>query len=308
MKNRNLFQAFFIIIACSFLTTSLQGQQEILLSKYTFNSLFFNPSYAGSHGYGIGTVNLHYRNQWMGFEGAPTTLMAGGEVNLFKDRVGFGLTLINESIGVESRNDIATNYAYRIKLNNGYLCGGLRLGLSLFQNDFSRANAETAEINYLNYSVISGGAGLYYHTDGLYLGLAVPTMFVASKSNDIGDRVPHFYFHTGLMIGDEYSKVKFEPSLLLNYQKSVKTQFTIGINTWFNDGFAVGLHWRSQDAIAISTEIHFMQDFKFGLAYDLTTSELRNQSYGSMEALFGYRFNANKNNPRIKNLRYGGRF
>ncbi len=305
----NIKSKFSLIFVVAILVINASyGQQEILLTKYTYNSLFFNPAYAGSHGASIGTANIQYRNQWIGFEGAPTTLMAGGEINLMKDKVGLGVTIYNENIGVESRNEIATNYAYRIKLNKGYLCGGLRLGLSFFNNDFSRANSEVPESNFNSYNVISGGAGLYYHTDGLYIGAAVPTLFVASKSKDIGDRVPHIYFHTGLMLGDEYSKVKFEPSLLLNFQKAVKPQFTFGMNAWFSPDFAIGAHWRSEDAVAISSEIHFLEKFRFGIAYDFTLSPIRNHSSGSIEAMFGYKFTTNKNNPRIKSLRYGGHF
>ena len=308
MKYNIKFLSSFILVLTILSINVSFCQQEILLTKYTYNSLFFNPAYAGSHGDGIGTANIQYRNQWIGFAGAPTTLIAGGEINLFKDKVGLGVTIYNENIGVERRNEIATNYAYRIQLNKGYLCGGLRLGMSFFSNDFTTANAETPESNFNSYNVISGGAGLYYHTNGLYIGASVPTLFVASKSKSIGDRVPHLYFHTGLMIGDEYSTVKVEPSLLINAQKSVKPQFNFGANVWFSNDFAVGAHWRSEDAVALSSEIHFMENFKFGIAYDFTTSAIRNHSSGSLEAMFGYKFARNKNNPRIKNIRYGGRF
>jgi len=308
MKHSLKFKCLFVLLITIFIINTSHSQQEILLTKYTYNSLFFNPAYAGSHGESIGTANVQYRNQWIGFDGAPITLMAGGEINLFRDKVGIGLTVYNENIGVERRNEIATNYAYRIKLNKGYLCGGLRLGMSFFNNDFTRATSEVPESNFTSYNIISGGAGIYYHTDGLYFGASVPTLFVASKSKSIGDRVPHIYFHTGLMIGDEYSAVKFEPSILFNIQKSVKPQFTFGTNAWFSDDFAVGVHWRSEDAVALSSEIHFMEKFKFGIAYDFTISPIRNHSSGTLEAMFGYKFTTNKNNPRIKSLRYGGRF
>jgi len=114
------------------------GQQEIILTKYTYNSLFFNPAYAGSHGYGEGTFLVHYRNQWLNFEGAPTTIMAAGELSMAENKIGIGLNFAKETIGVESRFDMVFNSTYRVELNNGYLAGGIRAGYFQFSDDFSR--------------------------------------------------------------------------------------------------------------------------------------------------------------------------
>jgi type IX secretion system PorP/SprF family membrane protein len=296
-----------IILISGALTSN--AQQELILTKYTYNSMFFNPAYAGSHGFNQGTALVHYRNQWIGFKGAPTTLVGGGEISAFNNRVGFGLGFAGESIGVESRADIHLNTAYRIPLKRGHLAGGLRFGFSGFNNDFAKVQFEQNEPNlYENYNLFSIGAGFYYNTDGLYVGISVPTLAVASKSKAIGDRVNHIYFHTGFMIGDEYSKVKFEPSVLFKFEQSVPLQFTFGVNAWFSDDFAIGAHFRSQDAIALSSELHFLKNYRVGLAYDFTTSDVRKYSDGTLEFLLGYTFNTTPNNPRIKSLRYGGRF
>jgi|GEM_PF-4019930 len=83
----------------------LFGQQETIMTKYVFNSLFFNPAYAGSHGEGIGTATVQYRNQWLGVVGAPTTMLASGEVSLYDNSLGIGATLGRETIGANARNE-----------------------------------------------------------------------------------------------------------------------------------------------------------------------------------------------------------
>lgn len=303
-----------IIITIIAMTFAMIGnsQQEIILTKYTFNSMFFNPAYAGSHGWDEGSINLHYRNQWLGLEGAPTTIMAGGELNMFEDRVGLGLTLAKESIGLENRLDISSNYAYRIDLGESHLAGGLRIGGSFYGSDFSKLNnIEASDPNYIsdvNYKVFTTGIGVYYHSEDFYLGGAIPALVAIGNQPGTAYRQRHFYLHSGLMIGDEYDDIKFEPSILLKYQKAVPLQATLGLNVWLMEGFAVGGHWRSSDALALSAELILDQKYRIAAAYDFTTSELRKDSNGTIEMMLGYNFNTSPETQRIKNIRLGGRF
>lgn len=295
-----------------FTICSIHGQQEIILTKYTFNSLFFNPAYAGSHGWNEGSLNLHYRNQWLGLNGAPTTILAGAELSLFEDRVGLGITIAKESIGIESRLDLGSNYAYRIDLGHGHLAGGIRVGGSFYSADFSKLQhtdpSDPIHSTAIDYKVFTTGVGLYYHQDDLYLGVAIPTIVAIGNNPGTSYRQRHYYLHTGIMIGDEYSTTKFEPSLLIKYQKAAPLQLTLGVNVWFTESFAVGGHWRSSDALALSTEILVKEQYRFSLAYDFTTSELRKDSNGSLELMLGYNFNTSPSTKRVKNIRHGGRF
>jgi type IX secretion system PorP/SprF family membrane protein len=302
------------IITIVFLLTQIaMGQQEMMLTKYTYNSLFFNPAYAGSHGLGEGTLIAHYRNQWINLEGAPKTILLGGEASLSDNRLGVGVMFGKESLGVESRTDGTINTAYRIQLGNGQLAAGLRVGFSSFSNNFSRLTikdpGDVFDIPNYQINLFSVGTGVYYNTDGLYFGVAVPNIAVISSSkNGIGDRSKHFYLHTGLMIGDEYSTIKFEPSILMKYQKAAPLQFTLGVNAWLRENIAIGGHYRSNDALALSAELHLSKQIRIGFAYDFTLSEIKKHSDGSLEFFIGYKFNTAPNDPKVKNLRYGGRF
>jgi type IX secretion system PorP/SprF family membrane protein len=318
MNNNYKFQiksiAKFLCLLTSLLSSiQLFGQQELILTKYTYNSMFFNPAYAGSHGYGEGSVVAHYRNQWLSLEGAPKTIMIGAESSLAKNRLGVGLGIVREQIGVESRTDVTANTAYRIKLSKGFLAGGLRASFQNFSNDFTKLKIKDGgDVSYLpntGFNLFNIGTGLYYNNDGFYVGFAVPTLAVlGSTKAGIGDRALHMYIHTGMMIGDEYSSIKFEPSLLVKRVTNVPLQFTLGVNAWFSEDFAIGAHFRSQDALALSSEFHFAKNYRIAVAYDFTLSEIKKYSDGSLELLLGYRFNSSPNDPKVKNLRHGGRF
>ncbi len=274
--------------------TSAQGQQDLILTKYTFNSMFFNPAYAGSTGEDQGTVLINYRDQWMGLEGSPTTMMLGGEVNLFEDRVGLGMSLARESIGIESRIDLLTNYAYRMDLGDSYFTAGLRVGFHFFRSklnevDYSDPLDNIYDLGDVSFNVLSVGAGIYYYQENFYAGLSVPAL--ATMGDEAAFKSRHIYLHTGALIDlNEDSDMQLEPSILLKYEPAVPLQFTLGVQLWLNKDLAIGTHYRSVDAFALSMEFIISDRLSIGAAYDFTTSELRYDHSGTLEMLVGYKF------------------
>lgn len=272
------------------------GQQETILTKYTFNSLFFNPAFAGSSGEDEGSLSLQYRNQWLGVTKAPTTYLLGAERSFFDHSVGLGATLSHEGIGVNAHSEAAFNANYRMDLGNeSYLSGGLRTGFSSLSSDFDQLNVRDGSDIFAsgneqlnNFAV---GAGLLYHDNTFFIGLSVPS--IVSVGNGSVDRNRHIYGHASVFVGDEYAAVKWVPSLLIKYQKAVPLQITLGCQAWLSDVIAPGLHWRVDESIAASVEIKVLDDLNITAAYDLTTNELRSYSAGSMELMLSYRIGNN---------------
>jgi type IX secretion system PorP/SprF family membrane protein len=298
---------YIIVLFCS---SFVNGQQEILLSKYTVNNLFFNPAYAGSHGKSEGTFNAHYRNQWMGFEGAPQTIMLGGEYSMMKNTLGLGVMLSRESIGVEQRSEVTFNTAYRVKMGEGQLAGGIRVGFMNFGNNFSKLTVRSAgdiyDASSYNITLFSVGSGLYYNTEKFYMGVSVPTIAVLGNNKPIGERRKHFYFNMGTMLGDEDASIRLEPNVLLAYSKAAPLQYSVGGNIWFSQEIALGALYRSDDAVSVSGELYFQDRFKLSVAYDITLSSLRKFSDNSLEFAIGYRFNTDPRAAKLRYLRYQG--
>jgi len=154
-------------------------------------------------------------------------------------------------------------------------------------------------LQMLNY--VGVGFGLYYHDETMYLGLSVPTIAtVGVKDRSLG-RAQHLFFTGGVVIGDDYSTIKWQPSILIKYQPSVPLQMTMSIQAWLKETFAVGLHWRYDDALALSAELHFMDNWKLSTAYDLTISDLNDHSNGSPEVMLGYLFNISNRRTNATN-------
>lgn len=268
------------------------GQQEIILTKYTFNSMFFNPAYAGSNGEDQGSATLQYRNQWLGVNGAPTTILGGAEYSLFDNSLGIGATIGQEGIGSNTNTELSLNTAYRMRLGEGHLSGGIRVGYSYISSNFLSLDVmnpgDIFDSGSEKLSLFSVGAGFLYHDEQFRIGFSVPT--IVSIGEGSIEKSRHIYGHFSILIGDEYSAIKWEPDMLIKYEQAVPLQLTIGVQAWLSDKIAPGLHWRLGESVAVSFEMKFLEDFSFTAAYDFTTNDLHDYTTGSMEVMVGYRF------------------
>ena len=132
----NFRQLVLTALACAGLGRAL-AQQEVMVSQYMFNQLFLNPAYAGSHPYM--SSSLLHRAQWLRVDGAPQTSMMAVDAPLMKGKMGAGLSIVHDRIGVSRDLDIAGHYAYHIRVSEGSkLAFGLRAGLSLYSADLSQ--------------------------------------------------------------------------------------------------------------------------------------------------------------------------
>ena len=85
------------IICCS-LSTTLLSQQEQLYTQFMYNKLGLNPAFAGNHEQVA--LSAIIRNQWIGFEGAPVTQSASLNAPLASQKIGLGLNLTRNTIGI----------------------------------------------------------------------------------------------------------------------------------------------------------------------------------------------------------------
>ena len=61
------------ICALFVFSASAEAQQRFRRTSFPVNSFVINPAVAGTQAYSV--FGTSYRNQWAGFEGAPTTML-----------------------------------------------------------------------------------------------------------------------------------------------------------------------------------------------------------------------------------------
>src|SRR5512140_1470222 len=116
---KRIIQAVFLVL----IPLSLSGQLTPVTNQYVLNPLTINPAYAGNRG----ALNLaaFYRRQWVGIAKAPETMTLAMDAPLFSSKLGLGIIITNDKIGVTKATQFSSTYAYRIDTREGNLSFGL---------------------------------------------------------------------------------------------------------------------------------------------------------------------------------------
>ena len=133
-SEKNMKKIFTILI---FLLSTVIAfcQQEPHYTQFMYNKLAMNPGYAGSHE-GACFTGV-YRNQWIGLEGAPKTAMLSFDMPLLNERVGIGLNVNRNTIGISERWTVDGIYAYRIPIGKGHLGVGIQASVRYLGNNYA---------------------------------------------------------------------------------------------------------------------------------------------------------------------------
>ena len=82
-----------------------------------------------------------------------------------------------------------------------------------------------------------------------------------------------------------------QPTVLIRQMFPSTPQVEITAKVVYNRMVWGGLSFRTSDAVSIMAGYKHENRWYFGAAYDITYSELRQYSRGTVEVLFGFKFN-----------------
>lgn len=306
MKKIILFTATIVLFSIK-----MSAQQDPLVSQYMFNGLYLNPAYAGSHEYWTST--LTYRNQWVGFDGAPATAIAAVDGPLPTKNMGLGMVLLHDQIGVTRQNTAILNYAYQIKTSETTkIALGVNAGISQFSaklTDLTVWDEDKVFQNDLSSKILPRfGVGIYYYGKNHYVGFSIPTLFAYQKGMDFNfdltksSFLRRHYLLTGGYVFEASRDFKIKPSILLKYVQNAPLEADINLSTVYKDKIWFGASFRTYDAVALILEYQSNSYFRIGYAYDITVSKMRNYSQGSHEIMIGIDFG--RSLVKVKTPRY----
>ncbi|MFN0215690.1 MAG: type IX secretion system membrane protein PorP/SprF [Saprospiraceae bacterium] len=299
------------------------AQQDPMFTNYHFNSLAFNPAYAGSNEHL--TLNLSHRQQWLGLDGAPVTQALNAHSPLRNERVGIGFSLLNDKIGPGGTTDLAGSYAYRMQVGASKklkLSLGLQASMANWRGNFSEITVEHSDDPSFSQNISrwlpNFGAGAYLYGEKYYLGLSCPRLLEHDlrKTNQdtealFAKNYRNIYLSGGAAIPLRDDQLVFRPSFLLQsagFLSNLKDRSSgqkIGAPTSVNLGAAflirqliwTGASYRtalsgksSHDSANLWMAWSLRNGMRFGAAYDITLSKIRKASSNSFEIMLGYEF------------------
>jgi len=324
VSGENMKKIILIFIAFVMLTDAF-SQQERQVSHYMYDLISVNPGSAGSSDQI--SANAIGRQQWVGIDGAPVDLIVNlsAPFKLFNANHGAGISIWKDELGFNNDINLSVSYAYQFSV------GGGRLGLGIsgiFDNQqmdnpewiipsspvHDPSNDLAIPTGDQNEYTIDLGAGLFYRTEELYVGLSATHILedefeyqaegttTASSSLKMNR---HYYLTAGYNLQLNNPMFELLPSVFIQSDARM-TKIDLNTTFMYNKKFWAGVTYRVGAAVVGMIGIEILNGVRVGYSYDFDTSALSNFSKGSHEVMIGYSFTVgmDKIPQKYKSIRF----
>ena len=310
---------------------SLKAQTHPNQSQYYVAPTLDNPYATGNTDFM--RIRGGARLQWVGIDGAPQSFLAAADMpfKLGTQRIGAGVNMLQESIGLYSTLNLTVQASYKLRKWGGMWSIGLGVGIydQSFKgsevylpgdDDYHESTDDAIPTSDIHGTALDADFGIWYEHPKFYAGLSMthltaPTVTMnaanaSGGSETSGERKYQFkadrtlYFTAGCNIPVKNTLFEIIPSLLV---KSTFTFTTAELNARLRMrkflSFGIGYRW---DDAVIATVAAEIKNFYIGYSYDYATSAIHSASSGSHELFVGYSMKldlSDKNKNRHKSVR-----
>ncbi len=269
------------------------AQETSLFTQYYLNPYFFNPSFAGSHGYGI--AHLIYRNQWAGFEGAPETMTATWQMPFQDETMGLGAKVFRDKTGIFNRTGGQASYAFGVQFSEkSKLRFGISAGAINNNIDFDMLNSadllDPALYSFDNSWSVDGAFGAHYTNGKLIIGFAMPQLFQRNVTVNSDVSLFRYASHTVTSLAyrvDMGGNMSLEPLVLYKIGSYGNYQIDGTLIARYAERFWAGVVYRTEYGVAITAGASW-KNFDLGYAYEVAQGDLGAYSNGSHEIVLAY--------------------
>jgi type IX secretion system PorP/SprF family membrane protein len=270
-----------------------------LSDHYVVNALAINPAFAGCQDALSATIS--YRNQWVGFNDAPKSYILSVHAPVFNDRVGLGLLIENNSIGIFKETSILGNYAYRMELQEGKLALGLAFGVTVYNNAWNELVANDAnDIQLMNNpesAVLPNfSIGTYYYTKKYFIGFSMPLFLSYEPDKSTGKyKIDNNFSGSNYFLSAGYEasispQLKFLPSLLIKYHPKNVIQIDYNAQFSLKDRIWMGIGYRNKDILVAMLQCQLNYQIRMAYSYDYNFGSIGKYLNGSHEFVLNYVF------------------
>lgn len=311
------------VVLCGLLMVAAwcHAQFDPQIGQYMYMPTAFNPAAAGE-GDLMKVSGLH-RMQFTGFKNAPMTTYFSFQSPFVigKTRHGAGIRFMNDMYGLFTNQTLHVQYAYRHKLGKGYLSAGVDLGFvsvgfkgdSVNLGDLQGSSYHQPDDEVIPSGEESGMAfdmalGIYYTADTWYAGVSYSHL--TAPEIEWGD------FSTIRLRGTMYvaggynwrlrnKQFVIKPSAML-MTDFVSWNLDLTALCEYKDRYRWGLAYRIGSNVGILLGMDIITGLSIGYTYELPTTKLLLESYGSHEIYLAYGFDIlkPKRANRYKSIRY----
>ncbi|WP_114748014.1 PorP/SprF family type IX secretion system membrane protein [Pleomorphovibrio marinus] len=280
----------------------VQAQQDAQFTQFMYNGQFYNPAFSGKGG-GYSFSALH-RSQWLAYTstagtgGAPTTQLLTFSGAIEKANLGFGLTVVNDDIGITNNQEINLSLAYHLRIGRGTLSFGASGGFfstTMNYDDNNPVNPDpsvptSGRENQINNNV---SFGMLYDRSNFYVGVSSRNFFEPSFDFGDGNINNQLENHNYLLVGyriNTFALFSVEPSILLKSISINNFSYDVSVIGTYNKKVSLGLAYRGEESASVLLGYSLLRDnsLRLGYAFDLVVGGLEAKSPTSHEFMLSY--------------------
>lgn len=303
------------------------AQNDVQLTQYWAVPALYNPGAAGSSDYV--RIRAGAKLQWVGITNAPVSFfgVADSPLKIGTKRIGLGVNMQQESLGLFSNLIANIQASYKLKLFKGELSIGLQGGYynSKFkstdiyipdEDDYHQSTDTSLPTQDLSGNAFDFSAGVYYTHKYFAVGISGmhllnPTVKMNVEGSEASDAHEYetelsrmLYLTASGNIPIKNTLFLLQPSLLArtnleNFSAEVTMRAT------YNKFITFGVGYRWKEAVSAMVGAEF-KNFFLGYAYDYPLSAIGKASSGSHEIILGYQLKldfSGKNKNKHRSIR-----
>ncbi|TCS84691.1 type IX secretion system PorP/SprF family membrane protein [Anseongella ginsenosidimutans] len=278
-------------------TTGLAyAQQPFTYTQYMDNLAPINATYSLLDK--AGAVHALVRKQWVGIDGAPSTLIANGHLPLASIGAAAGLNIMHDEFGPEKMTEASAFLAKSVRLSEKeYLAASMSFGVRRYEARYSGLDPHDPLFqDDILETVGTLGLGLmYFIPEKFYAGVSVPRISFRELGRASVEDSRYFKNHYYLMMGFLGSlgeDIKIKPAILASYASNIPLHADISTTLYLKEAIGLGLNYRTNNEMGAILSVFLNNRLRFGYSYQfgLNSYRLGQVNDGTHEITLGYRF------------------
>ena len=284
MKSKVLYLLLVLLMA----SPVVRAQQDPLYSQYLFNPLAINSAYTGLDP--VLSASFNSRFQWNALEGSPETYTLAAHSSLFDNKIGAGILLLNDRLGVTQNTEIHLSYSYKIQFDYSKIAFGLRTSLVNYRYDYNQLTLKSLDDpDFLpvaeNATKPNFGAGMIYTGKNLFVGLSVPRILNSDFEDGVTSStryIRHYYLMTSYLFNiDENLAVK--PGVLVKGVSGAPVSLDVNVNFLLENLVWVGFYSRDLNSFGVMGQIELNRAYRLGYSFELLSRSRLPMNYTTHE-------------------------
>ena len=271
----------FNVTVCLLATASgAMAQQANWSAQYTTNPTPYNTAYATIDG-NDGSIHLLGRRQWIGVDGAPSSVLINANAALPGLSAHAGLVVVYDEIGVERLTEVSAFFAKAVRLDeNLQLATALNVGIRHYAARYSQLDPFDVKFNddLLQTSPTVGLGVMLFQPDRFYVGASLPRLNIRELGTGSTDRAHHFrhtWHFTGAYLWEVDRDIALKPVSLVTYAKTLPVLLDVSVSSYFRQQFGVGVGYRSSGDIVGLLDYLSPLGFRVGYTYQTAVGSSR---------------------------------